>query len=453
MIAPARTAALQALEAVATGSADLPSALEAARAALSDERDRALATEIASGTLRWQRRLDHLIAHVAGRTTADIDARVLTVLRLSAYQLLHLDRVPVAAVVDDAVDLARAANRARAAGFVNAVLRGLVRQRRRLPLPPRPPDSSDRQAALAYLGVSLSHPDWLVERWLDRYGLDDTERWLTFNNQRPGLTLRVNRRRATREALADRLAAEGVETAPTPWAPHGLTVRAGATNPGVSRGLAIVQDEASQLVSLTLDAQPGERVLDLCAAPGGKATALWSDLGDTGTLVACDVRPRRVRLLRDTLRESGATGVLLCRIATVGHLPFRAVFDRVLVDAPCSGLGTLRRDPDIKWRRTAADLDRLARDQRELLARAAQVVKPGGRLVNATCSSEPEENDEVVHAFLTAHPEFVRLDLREAGPRVLNGVIDAGGGLRTLPFAHGLEAFFAAALEKRGDHA
>ena len=449
MIAPARSAALRALEAVSTGSADLPSALDAARAALTDERDRALATEIASGTLRWQRRLDHLIAHVAGRALAEIDPHVLTVLRLSAYQVLHLDRVPAAAVVDDAVDLARAVKRARAAGFVNAVLRGLVRQRHRLAVPPRPPDSSNRRAALDYLGITLSHPDWLVERWLDRYGFDHTERWLTFDNERPALTLRVNWRRLSREALAGRLATEGVDTAPTEWAPHGLTVRTGISNLEKVKGLAVFQDEASQLVPLAVDARPGERVLDLCAAPGGKASALWIDLGEGGALVACDVRPRRVRLLRDTLRESGATGVFLCRTATSGHLPFQPVFDRVLVDAPCSGLGTLRRDPDIKWRRTAADLDRFARDQRELLARAARVVKPGGRLVYATCSSEPEENDEVVAAFLAAHPDFQRLDLGTVGPPALKRVTDATGSLRTLPFAHGLEAFFAAALEKR----
>jgi 16S rRNA (cytosine967-C5)-methyltransferase len=450
VIAPARTAAFKALEAIATGSVDLPSALEGARKALADERDRALATEIASGTVRWRRRLDYLIAHVAGRAVDDIDPPVLSVLRLSAYQVLHLDRVPVAAVVDDAVDLTRVAKRARAAGFVNAVLRGLARQRRRLPLPARPAAASDRQAALDYLGVTLSHPGWLVERWLDRYGLDQTERWLTFNNERPAPTLRVNWRRTSRDALADRFAADDIETTPASWAPHGLLIHAGpAVDPRSIKGLAIFQDEASQLVPLALDARPGERVLDLCAAPGGKTTAIWLDLGESGTLVACDVRPRRVRLLRDTLRENDASGVLLCRTATAGHLPFQPVFDRVLVDAPCSGLGTLRRDPDIKWRRTPADLERFARDQRELLARAARVVKPGGRLVYATCSSEPEENDEVVEAFLVEHPQFTQLRLGDVGPPALAGVTDDRGYLRTLPFAHGLEAFFAAALEKR----
>ena len=448
MIAPARTAAFRTLEAVSTGSVDLASALETARGPLADERDRALATEIASGTLRWQRRLDHLIATVAGRPIDDIDPRVLTVLRLSAYQVLYLDRVPAAAAVDDAVDLARAASRARAAGFVNAVLRGLVRQRHRLPLPPRPETATDREAALAYLGVTLSHPAWLVERWLDRYGFDATERWLMFNNDRPTLTLRVDWRRSSRETLAGQLAAQDVDAVPTRWAPHGLAVRAGAPDLSRLKGLALAQDEASQLVSLAVDARPGERVLDLCAAPGGKATAMATDLGDAGGLVACDVRPRRVRTLRQTLRDSGAVGVRICQIGTEGHLPFQPVFDRVLVDAPCSGLGTLRRDPDIKWRRSAADFARFAADQRALLARAAGVVKPGGRLVYATCSSEPEENDEVVRAFLADHTSFEPLDLRAMGPAALDGVTDVTGYLRTLPFAHGLDAFFAAAFQR-----
>jgi 16S rRNA (cytosine967-C5)-methyltransferase len=196
-------------------------------------------------------------------------------------------------------------------------------------------------------------------------------------------------------------------------------------------------------------AQPHERVLDVCASPGGKTTAMAAAMRDSGLVVACDVRAARVSLLRQTVAASGATHVPIVHLDTDGELPFVATFDRVLVDAPCSGLGTLRRDPDIRWRRTAADLPALAAAQQQLLARAARVVAPGGRLVYATCSSEPDENDAVVEAFLREHADYLRLDLRTEGDAALRDLTDAQGQLRTLPFAHGLEAFFAAALVRR----
>ena len=428
------------------GRADLPSALARCRTHLPDERDRSLAAEIVMGTIRWQRSLNHVISHFARRPLNKLDADVLTILRLSVYQLLHLDRVPASAVVDDAVDLARAARKPSASGFVNAVLRAILRQKNRLPLPSRTDTAADRDAALAYLGITHSHPDWLVERWLDRHGFEETERWVRFNNETPQLTIRANRLRANREQVANALAAEDIQAEPTHYAPHGLTATAGNPLRLPPDGSFFVQDEASQLIPLVVGARAGARVLDLCASPGGKTTAMAADMNDSGVVVACDVRERRLALLEQTIRTSGAHHVHIVRIATTGTLPFAPVFDRVLVDAPCSGLGTLRRDPDIKWRRLAADLPALARDQLALLARAAAVLKPGGRLVYATCSSEPEENEQVVDAFLRAHPEFELVDLRPELPETLQPLLDARGMLRTLPFAHGLEAFFAAAL-------
>jgi 16S rRNA (cytosine967-C5)-methyltransferase len=446
--APARTAAYHALRAIALERADLPTALAQSRQHLADDRDKALAAEIVTGTLRWQRALDHLIAHVARRALPTIDAEVVTILRLSLYQLLHLDRVPASAVVDDAVDLARGARKGSATGFVNAVLRNTLRQRHRLPLPARP-DAGDRDASLAYLGITHSHPDWLVARWLDRCGFDATERWVRFNNDTPRLTLRANTLRASRDQVAASLAAGDIETTPCRYAPDGLAVTSGNPLRGEPDGSFVVQDEASQLVSLVVDAQPGERVLDLCASPGGKTIAMAAAMADTGRIVACDVRPRRMALLRETVRVSGAANVRPVRLAADGPLPFAAVFDRVLVDAPCSGLGTLRRDPDIRWRRHESELATLAAAQQALLARAAAVVRPGGRLVYATCSSEPEENEQVVDAFLAAHAEYTLIDLGGGGVAALAPVIDARGMMRTRPFEHGLEAFFAAALGRR----
>ncbi|MBI2187584.1 MAG: 16S rRNA (cytosine(967)-C(5))-methyltransferase RsmB [Acidobacteria bacterium] len=449
MTAPARVAAYDALRAIVAGTVDLPAALALSRTRLDDERDRALTADIVTGTLRWQRSLDFLIEHFTRRPLSRFDVEVVIVLRLSLYQLLHLDRVPASAVVDDAVDLTRYARKTSASGFVNAVLRTVLRQRHRLPLPRRP-DAGDRAAALAYLGITHAHPDWLVARWLDRHGFEATERWVRFNNETPRLTLRVNTLRARRDEVAAALAGEGVETEPTRYAPDGLVVTAGNALAPPHAGRFVVQDEASQLVSLAVGAQPGERVLDLCASPGGKTLAMAADMRDTGLLAACDVRVRRVQLLRETVRPAGAVCVRLVHVAAAGPLPFAPRFDRVLVDAPCSGLGTIRRDPDIRWRRTERDLVVFARDQLALLERAAAAVRPGGRLVYATCSSEPEENEAVVDAFLAGRSEFRSLDLRRDGPRSLTAILDERGRLRTLPFAHGLEAFFAAALVRRG---
>jgi len=447
MTAPARTAAYHALRAVTLDRSDLPAALQASRQHLVDERDRALTAEIVTGALRWQRSLDFLIEHFAKRHLEKLDIEVVTVLRLSLYQILHLDRVPVSAIVDDAVNLARAARKPSASGFVNAVLRSTLRARRALPLPARPvAGDDDHDGAVAYLGITHSHPDWLVRRWLARYGFDATERWVQFNNLAAPLTLRVNGLRATRETARQILSADGVDTEPARCAPDGLVVSSGNPLRRQPDGIVFVQDEASQLVSAVAATAPGEHVLDLCASPGGKTTAMAADMDDTGTIVASDVREKRVTLLQNTVRASGASRIQIVRIAGDASLPFLPVFDCVLVDAPCSGLGTLRRDPDLKWRRRESDLAPLARSQRALLQRAADVVRPGGRLVYATCSSEPDENDDVVEAFLHERTDFAQRDLGEHARPAVTPFVDARGRFRTLPHVHGLEAFFATVL-------
>jgi 16S rRNA (cytosine967-C5)-methyltransferase len=214
----------------------------------------------------------------------------------------------------------------------------------------------------------------------------------------------------------------------------------------------LVQDEASQLVAEMTGARPGERVLDACAAPGGKTTWLAAAVGPTGSLVAGDLRPARVRLLRRTLDQAGAAGVRVVRM-DLRQPPFQPVFDCVLVDAPCSGLGIVRRDPDIRWRRQPADLARFASEQSAMVAQASRVVRPGGRLVYATCSSEPEENEDVVDAFLADHPDFESVhpeQRRQSLSSRLRDLVDHHGRLSTTPDAHGLEAFFAAVLRRRG---
>jgi len=451
VIAPARRAAVEVLRRVADRRSDLPGALADVRQRLTDDRDRSLLVELTTGTLRWQGAIDHLVLAYAKRPLERLDPEVLEILRVSIYQLLHLDRVPAAAVVNDAVALARAFRKSSAAGFVNAVLRNVSRSRAKLPLPERPrePDH-DRAAAVAYLSVTLSHPAWLAERRLDRVGFAPAERWAHFDNQPAPLTMRAHTLRVSAAALQERLASAGVLTHRAHYAPDGLVVDSG--NPIGSaladEGLFVVQDEASQLVSLMSLAAPGERVLDACASPGGKTLAMAAAVAPSGQVIAADTRPRRMALLRQTL-AAASMPVPLVQLDLTAGAPFGPVFDVVFVDAPCSGLGTIRRDPEIRWRRQPDDLPALAAQQRQMLARAAAAVKPGGRLVYATCSSEPEENDEVVDWFLETHGHFRALSHPEVTrrlPAAAAALLDEDGRLRTKPWRDELEAFFAAAM-------
>jgi len=467
---PVRLAAAQVLLAVQHGSTTLAHETDRARRSVPDDRDRGLLVELTAGVLRWQTTLDALLEQCANRPVADLDDAVRVTLRLGAYQLEHLDRVPPHAVVHESVEVVRSLGRPHAAGFVNAVLRTFGRTRAALTLPARPQDDADRAASLAYLTTSLSHPEWLAARWLDRYGLDAAEAWCRFNNRPPELTIRPIRG-VTIDELLTKLAGAGVDAANAPYVTDALRLAPGSLGrlpPDVAESF-LVHDEGAQLVARAVSARPGDRVVDLCAAPGGKTVVLAADLEDVGrtfgagtvagpegpasvrqgTLVACDVRDRRVKLLRATLRR-GHAGAHIVQLDATRALPFGAVFDRVLLDAPCSGLGTVRRDPDLKWSRTPADFEPLRRTQRALIDRAAEVVAPGGSLVYATCSSEPEENDAIVDEFLATHAEFsLEPVLWHTG--VTNGatLVDARGFLRTLPFVHGLDAYVAAVLVRR----
>lgn len=443
--APARQAAWATLERVRAG-ATLADALARERDTLRDPRDRALAHDLATGVLRWRSALDATLAAAASRPLDRVDAAVLDVLRLGAYQLHHRDRLPPHAVVSDAVALARTAGHASAAGFVNAVLRRLART------PPAAPALEAAAAAgdIDALAVHGAHPAWLVARWVARLGAATAVRWLQFDNAPAPLTLRAIGSTDARDALAARLDAEGVATTPARWASSGLVVTAGAPLDGATAraGAFVVQDEASQLVGELAAAWSGERRLDVCAAPGGKTIALWQATPG-GAVVAGDRRPRRVRLLRTTLARAGADRVHVVQHDATAALPYRAVFDVVLVDAPCSGLGTLRREPDLKWRRHEADLPGLAAVQRRMLTEAARVVAPGGVLIYATCSSEPEENDAVADAFLAAHAGFTAAGPPPRVPPALAALVDDTGRLYTSPAEHGLEAFFAAAFRRQ----
>jgi len=444
-----RLAAVRVLIALDKGRTTMSAEVERERPDLPDRRDQALFLELAAGVTRWRAELDALIGVFSNRPVEELAPEVRAVLRVAAYQLHHLERIPEHALVHESVEIARALRHERATGFVNAVLRNMVRGRGGpAKLPVRPADPRDTEAALDYLSVTLSHPRWLVTRWLARVGFEACEQWCRFNNASPEISVRAAD--GHYDELLQRLQREDVESQPSVYVPSAIRLPAGGLGrlSAETRQLVTVQDEGSQLVACLAGAAPGERVLDVCAAPGGKTLILDDAAGPGGLVIAADIRPARVALLRSTLVRAGRPARVVALDATQ-PLPFEPVFDRVLLDAPCSGLGTLRRDPDIKWHRRPEDLPSLAGGQLRMLAQAAAIVRPGGTVVYATCSSEPEENERVVDAFLAVAPEFElgRLAMHAALPGAAL-VIDPRGMLHSSP-AQGLDAFFAAVLVRR----
>ena len=435
--AAARAAAARVLERVATDAAFADVALDAELGERKlSPRDSGLATELVFGTLRWQRYLDWILAPHSKRRLATLDARVLAVLRMTVYQLVFLERVPAFAAVNDAVTLAPRTPGVKP--FVNAVLRSFTRRgaREREPAPPRDPTEA--------LATRCSFPTWLATRWVARFGREEAEALMRAFNERAPLTLRANTLRTTRDALGARLAAEeGLAWRPTAWAPEGLVVTAPGGAPGAWRAFAegafAVQDEASILVGHLLAPRPGETVADVCAAPGTKTTHLAQLMEDRGRVLALDPAPARLARVREAAARLGMASVEALDGPVEALAPrFREACDAVLVDAPCSNLGVLRRNPEVKWRRQPADLAPSALRQGRILTAAGAMVRPGGRLVYATCSLEPEENAEVARAFLAAHPGF-----GPDPPADFPLPLDPDGVLRCLPHRHGTDGFTA----------
>jgi 16S rRNA (cytosine967-C5)-methyltransferase len=436
--APARAAAARVLARVTAEEAFADLALDAEIAGRRlAPRDAALATEIVYGTLRWQRYLDWIVAPHSRRPLATLDLRVLVLLRMTAYQLAFLERVPAFAAVSDAVSLAKGRGKQGVPEFVNAVLRSFSRRgaREREPEPPADP--------LEALAVRLSFPSWLTERWVGRYGTEEAAALMQAMNERPPITIRANTLRISREALAERLAREdGLTATPARFAPEGLVVEhagAPAAWHAFAAGAFVVQDEASMLVARLLEPRPGEVIADACAAPGTKTTHLAQLMGDRGRILAFDPQPARLARVGEAAARLGVS-IVETRGGTAEALAgtLAGTCDGVLVDAPCSNLGVLRRNPEVKWRRQRADLAASAARQRGILAAAAGMVKAGGRLVYATCSLEPEENEEVAGAFLAARADFA-IDPPAGFPLAL----DADGVLRCRPHRHGTDGFTA----------
>jgi 16S rRNA (cytosine967-C5)-methyltransferase len=388
-------------------------------------RDRAFLHELVLGTLRHRGFLDFALAACVDRPLAEIDSLVLTVLRLGAYQILRL-RVPDRAAVSESVEVARAVA-PRATGIVNAVLRRLARAG-------APPTPDPEKETLRWLTSVGSLPRWLAKRWLSRLGPEGARARASALLEAPPIAFRVNPRAP---GVERRLIEAGVVASPL-VVPGALEAREGAIGALALEGLVYAQDQGSQMIA-HLAARGSGFVFDACAAPGGKSTLL-ADLGPAAQVVAGEISPGRLATLSGLVARWGAANVRVIG-ADARHPPFARSFDSVLLDAPCSGLGTLGRHPDIRWRARAGDLARHARRQRELLEGVAPLLGPGSTLVYATCSVEPEENEQVVEPFLAAHPEL------SPAPRPSWAETFADGRfLRTRPEIHGGDAFFCAPM-------
>jgi 16S rRNA (cytosine967-C5)-methyltransferase len=406
--------------------------------------DRALATELTYGVLRWQGKLDYLLGRVLDRPILVLDPPVRHILRLGTYQLCCLDRIPDFAAVDEAVELTRWAGVARSAGYVNAVLRAIVRGREE----PPPVPARDPHDYWSSLG---SHPRWLVERWIARLGAEEAGRLMAANNEAPPLGVVVNQLKAGIQEARGVLPDAGVEVQPGRFVAGAFSLRgAGAPEAlqGFREGWLIPMDEAGALPVLALRLGEGLRALDACAGGGSKSALMAGAVGWKGEIVALDQSPRAIRRLEAARRRLGLEMVKpQLQDARAAGAMWPRGFARVLLDAPCTGLGTIRRRPEIKWRRRAEDLPRAARLQAELLEGVAAAVAEDGLLVYSTCSLEPEETDGVVEEFLRTHPEFRREDPAAAVASRAD-LVGADGFLRAWPHRHGTDGFFVACLRR-----
>ena len=450
---PARKTAYEILRRVESGHGFATDLLQRPEVSALKVVDRGLATELVMGVLRWRGGLDHHIERLAARRIDSLDPEVLAILRLGVYQIRFLERVPKRAAVNDAVELTKAIHKRSAAGLINAVLRRCEPPVQRLPGPP-----FDLLSAESRESVWRAFPDWLLKRW---EGLTTAStapagtaaaRLAYACLATPRATLRVMAPGESSETVRQELEAEGVVTSPCRYAGvHGLTVESGHVQDtrAYREGRVVIQDEASQLVAELVSPHSGQRVLDLCSAPGIKTGQIAQMLG-SGTLLACDVSATRLRTMAKLLPRWVPASVhfLTVRLDAALPLPFRERFDRILLDAPCSGTGTLARNPEIKWRLQPQDITRLADLQARMLRNALQVLDRRGRLVYTTCSLEPEENAGVVEKVLAQQPGFRMLTSGELAleyPHLIT-LFESRGYFRTWPDQHHTDGFNAAVI-------
>ncbi len=423
--------------------------------------DRAFLTELTYGVIRWRGKLDWVIRHFSKIPFETIEPRTLNILRLGLYQILFLSRTPSSAAVNESVELAKRTRGKGGAGFVNAVLRSSIRQKDEIRYPVFGQDPA------LHISVVQSHPLWLVQRWVKEWGVEETLRICEFNNQISPLTLRTNTLKINRPNLIEELRKKELTPLPSAFSGEGILLQDPPPTselPFLKEGLYIIQDEASQLVTSIVDPKPEERILDACAAPGGKTTHMAQTMENRGEIYALDLSKGKLDWIEEICQRLGIKIVKTIKGSAAASLPVSEglVFDRVLADAPCSGFGTLRKNPDLKWRRGEKDIQRLSGLQFSILDNLSAYVKEGGVLVYSTCTVFHEENEDVVERFLNKHPEF-ELDPMDRAAMDIPACRQAGIAgdkseefrpyiqsryFKTFPPKDGMDGFFAARLKK-----
>lgn len=411
--------------------------------------DRAFATELAYGSLRYLKTIDWVLGQFVKQPLSAQTAPVRNILRLGVYQLMYMDKVPASAACNEGAEMAKKHGHPGAVKFVNGVLRGISRRLSEIKFPGLADDP------VAHISIKYSHPTWMVERWLNEFGQEDTILLCSSNNVPPPNTVRVNTLKTTRGELIERLVKEGLAAKETAFAPEGIVIEGFLSIGSIAafqEGLFQVQDESSMLAGRALAPEPGSKVIDTCSAPGGKTTHLAQLMENRGEIIAVDVHPHKLELIKE---NSGRLGINIIReiAGNAARMPEKLYnsADYVLVDAPCSGLGVLRRRPDARWRKEPEQIAELVKLQAEILESASRCVRKGGVLVYSTCTITREENLGQVEGFLAGHPEFALEDLTS----LLPGSLDADrtmdrGYLQLLPHRHGTDGFFIARMRKKG---
>ncbi len=409
--------------------------------------DRSFLTELTYGVIRWREELDWVIRHFSKISFEKIELETLNILRLGLYQIFFLSKTPSSAAVNESVELAKQIRGKGGAGFVNAVLRSAIRQKDKIPYPDIMVDPP------RYISVVQSHPLWLVERWVREMGVEDALKVCTFNNQISPLTLRTNTLKIHREDLIGRLKEKGLNPVRTAFSEEGIVLRDPPPTselPFLREGLYIIQDEASQLVTFNLDPKPGEQILDACAAPGGKATHMAQKMENQGEIYALDVSKAKLDLIETMSQRLGIKIVRTIKgdaTKPLPTIPQGMRFDRILADVPCSGFGTLRKNPDLKWRRSEGDVQRLSELQSSVLRNLGGYVKEGGVLVYSTCTVFREENEDVIKRFLHENPQF-QIDSIDETLSVQFRPFIRNRYFKTFPPVDKMDGFFVARLIK-----
>jgi 16S rRNA (cytosine967-C5)-methyltransferase len=411
------------------------------------DQDRRLLTELVYGSVRRQRTLDTLIDQLATKPSQQQPKDLRTILHLGLYQLRYQQRIPPSAAVNTTVQLAKENGFAGLAGFVNGLLRQYIRSAENSPDPLRLPTDPGQR-----LGILYSFPDWIIQVWLAQLGLAETEQLCEWMNQTPTIDLRVNILRTSIAEVELAFKSRGIFVKPLPQVPQALRL-IGNTGPiqnlpGFREGWWTVQDSSAQLVSHLLDPQPGEIIIDACAAPGGKTTHIAELMGDRGTIWGCDRTPSRLRKLQENAQRLNLHSIQLLTGDSRHLTQFENTADRLLLDAPCSGLGTLHRHADARWRQTPESVHELSLLQTELLSCTSTFVKPGGILVYATCTLHPAENEAVIREFLGTNPHW-----QIEPPQHFNFPTSPPGWLKVWPHRQDLDGFFMVRLKKTNDSA